>query len=173
MPLERRAAIAAPQRLGGAAALALVAACSPKDSRVGQHAAACDPDRGTAEERAALHRRALATTPLDTTGGVDFDHDQSTVVLAPFSGPVMKLLVTPGQVSKGQAARHGGFARLRHRRRRLPQGGGRRRAARKLAAMDQDLFAHQRVSQREDDQAHPTPPARTPIATPRCRLCRR
>ncbi|HEU5397863.1 MAG TPA: biotin/lipoyl-binding protein, partial [Gammaproteobacteria bacterium] len=43
-------------------------------------------------------------TTVDTTGIVDFDRNRSTPVLAPFSGPVAKLLVTQGEtVKKGQA----------------------------------------------------------------------
>src|SRR5579859_1732453 len=37
-----------------------------------------------------------------TTGTVDFDNDQATSVLAPFGGPVSRLLVSPGdQVKAG------------------------------------------------------------------------
>ena len=40
---------------------------------------------------------------IDATGVVDFDNDQATSVLAPFSGPVARLLVSAGQhVAKGQ-----------------------------------------------------------------------
>src|SRR6185437_12024702 len=40
---------------------------------------------------------------IDTTGVVDFDQDHATQVLAPFSGPVRKLLVTQGdKVKSGQ-----------------------------------------------------------------------
>src|ERR1700749_323178 len=40
---------------------------------------------------------------IDATGVVDFDNDQATSVLAPVSGPVSRLLVSPGdKVRKGQ-----------------------------------------------------------------------
>src|SRR5271154_3283344 len=40
---------------------------------------------------------------IDTTGVVDFDNDQATSVLAPFSGPVSRLLASLGErVKKGQ-----------------------------------------------------------------------
>src|ERR1700733_5462015 len=49
-------------------------------------------------ESAAFHRT------IETTGVVDFDNDQATSVLAPFSGPVSRLLVSLGQqVKKGEA----------------------------------------------------------------------
>ena len=39
---------------------------------------------------------------IETTGTVDFDNDQATSVLAPFSGPVSRLLVSLGeQVKEG------------------------------------------------------------------------
>jgi cobalt-zinc-cadmium efflux system membrane fusion protein len=39
---------------------------------------------------------------IETTGTVDFDNDHATSVLAPFSGPVSRLLVAPGDhVGKG------------------------------------------------------------------------
>src|SRR5271169_5266071 len=41
---------------------------------------------------------------IETTGVVDFDNDQATSVLAPFSGPVSQLLVSLGaQVKEGTA----------------------------------------------------------------------
>src|SRR5882757_904202 len=47
-------------------------------------------------QSSAFHRT------IETTGVVDFDNDQSTSVLAPFSGPVSRLLVPLGQqVKKG------------------------------------------------------------------------
>ncbi|MDE2316937.1 MAG: efflux RND transporter periplasmic adaptor subunit, partial [Xanthomonadaceae bacterium] len=42
-------------------------------------------------------------TVTDTTGVVDYDQNRSTAVLAPFSGPVTKVLVSLGQkVKQGQ-----------------------------------------------------------------------
>src|SRR5262249_36099852 len=37
---------------------------------------------------------------IDTTGTVDFDNNQATTVLAPFSGPVARLVVSLGQQVK-------------------------------------------------------------------------
>lgn len=64
---------------------------------------------------------------IETTGVVDFDNDQATSVLAPFSGPVSRLLVAAGdRVGKGQALAMVDFGRFRDRRQRLRQGARRR-----------------------------------------------
>ena len=91
---------------------------------------------------------------VDTTGVVDFDNDQATAMLAPFSGTVSRLYVQPGtNVKKGEALaavvspdyasavstyRKALVAALN---------------ARKLADLDKDLLAHQGVSAKEAEQA--------------------
>lgn len=91
---------------------------------------------------------------VQTTGTVDFDNDQATSVLAPFSGPVARLLVAPGdKVRKGQplavvdspdfAAAVSAYSKA------LVTA----RNARRLAEMDQDLVKHDGVAQREAAQA--------------------
>lgn len=93
-------------------------------------------------------------TTVDTTGIVDFDRNRSTPVLAPFSGPVAKLLVTQGEtVKKGQAlatvdspdfaAAAGAYRKALA----VAQ------AADQLAATDRDLYAHHALSRRENAQA--------------------
>jgi membrane fusion protein, heavy metal efflux system len=91
---------------------------------------------------------------IDTTGSVDFDNDQATSVLAPFSGPVSKLLVSLGQnVKKGDALAivdSPDFATAI---------GAYRKAiataktARQVADTDKDLAQHNGVSQRDEQQA--------------------
>lgn len=91
---------------------------------------------------------------VDTTGVVDFDDDQATAVLAPFSGPVTGLLVDVGdKVQKGQALAtvdSPDFAAAV---------GAYRKAivaahtARRLADLDKDMLAHQGISRREAEQA--------------------
>ncbi len=61
----------------------------------------------TAAQRQQLQIDTVAPTTfrrsIDTTGVVDFDNDQATSVLAPFSGPVSRLVATLGEhVRKGQ-----------------------------------------------------------------------
>ena len=61
----------------------------------------------TAEQRQHIGFYTVAPArfhnSIDATGMVDFDNDQATSVLAPISGPVSRLLVSPGdKVRKGQ-----------------------------------------------------------------------
>ena len=91
---------------------------------------------------------------IDTTGSVDFDNDQATSVLAPFSGPVTRLLVQLGQdVKKGDALAvvdSPDFATAI---------GAYRKAiataktARQVADTDKDLVTHNGISQRDAQQA--------------------
>ncbi len=91
---------------------------------------------------------------VEATGTVDFDRDQATTVLAPFSGPVSKLLVSIGtQVKAGQplaevdspdfaaaiSAYRKAFATAR--------------ITRMLADLDKDLLQHYGISWREAEQA--------------------
>src|SRR5450631_3050798 len=60
----------------------------------------------TAAQRPNIHFYTVEPSKyrktIETTGAVDFDNDQATSVLAPFSGPVSRLLVSLGdQVRKG------------------------------------------------------------------------
>src|SRR5579871_54740 len=91
---------------------------------------------------------------VDTTGVVDFDNDQATVVLAPFSGPVSRLLVSPGdEVKKGDplaAVVSADFASAVSTYRKALVTA---QNARKLADLDKDLLAHQGVSTKEAQQA--------------------
>lgn len=91
---------------------------------------------------------------IDTTGVVDFDNDQATSVLAPFSGPVTRILVSAGQhVDKGQplaqvqspdfAAAVGAYSKA------LVVA----RNARHLADADKDLGQHDGLPRRELEQA--------------------
>ncbi len=91
---------------------------------------------------------------LDTTAAVDFDNDQATSVLAPFSGPVSRLLVSQDdEVAKGQplaivdspdfATAIGAYQKAL----------AIARTNRRLADLDQDLVQHNGVSQREFEQA--------------------
>ncbi|OOG59923.1 efflux RND transporter periplasmic adaptor subunit [Rhodanobacter sp. C03] len=90
----------------------------------------------------------------EATGAVDFDNDQATSVLAAFSGPVSRLLVSPGQqVRKGDplalvdspdfAAAISTYSKA------LVTA----KNARRLADVDKDLVQHNGVSQREYEQA--------------------
>jgi membrane fusion protein, heavy metal efflux system len=91
---------------------------------------------------------------IETTGVVDFDNDQATSVLAPFSGPVSQLLVPLGaQVNEGTALASvdsPDFATaISTYRKALATA----QTDRRLADLDKDLLEHNGVSQREEDQA--------------------
>src|SRR5690348_8714139 len=85
--------------------LMVATGCSPKsDSEAprGQNVVLTQAQR----QKITLYTVARMTyrRTVDTTGVVDFDNDQASPVLAPFSGPVLRLLVQPGdKVKKGDA----------------------------------------------------------------------
>ncbi len=141
-----------------AMALALVAGCSPKTDKQARDSAAPGEVTLTAAQRAHIHYYTVTPTVFHKTivanGIVDFDNDQATSVVAPFSGPVSRLLVPLGQqVSKGQplaivdssefAAAVGAYRKAL----------AAARTARRLADLDKDLVQHQGVSRREQEQA--------------------
>jgi len=112
----------------------------------------------TAAQRQHVMLHTVASAPfhkaIEATGVVDFDNDQATSVLAPFSGPVTQLLVSAGQhVDKGQplarvnspdfAAAVGAYSKA------LVAA----RNARRLADADRDLSAHEGLPRRELEQA--------------------
>ncbi|SHL69359.1 efflux RND transporter periplasmic adaptor subunit [Rhodanobacter sp. OK091] len=112
----------------------------------------------TAAQRQHIHLYTVAPSmfskTVETTGTVDFDNDQATSVLAPFSGPVSRLLVAPGdKVKKGDplavvespdfSAATSAYSKA------LVTA----RNARRLADADKDLVQHDGVSQREQQQA--------------------
>lgn len=91
---------------------------------------------------------------LETTAAVDFDNDQATSVLAPFSGPVSRLMVAQDdEVTKGQplaivdspdfAAAISAYQKA------LASA----QTNRRLADLDKDLVEHNGVSRREYEQA--------------------
>ena len=112
----------------------------------------------TKAQQQSIHVVTVAATQyhttITTTGVVDFDHDQATDILAPFSGAVTKVLVTQGQrVVKGQplaevASPDFATAAGTYRQTVLAA-----KAADAVASNDRDLVAHQAISQRENAQA--------------------
>ncbi len=140
------------------AGVMFLAACSPGDG--GQAKSPTTPTNVTlsAAQRKNIRLFTVASTgfrkSIDTAGIVDFDNDQATSVLAPFSGPVVRLLVSPGErVKKGQplatVASPDFAAAVSAYRKAIATAA----TARRLADMDRDLLAHKGVSEREADQA--------------------
>jgi len=112
----------------------------------------------TPDQRKSIHIYTVAQSQfrktVDATGAVDFDNDQATSVLAPFSGPVTRLLASVGQrVKKGEplaevdspdfAAAVSAYVKAIASARNL----------RRLADADTDLVQHDGVSAREHEQA--------------------
>src|ERR1700733_11772429 len=142
-----------------AAAFALLGGCSPKGGVNPQTPSVTASNvKLTAEqlknirlykvEPASFHRT------VETTGVVDFDNDQATSVLAPFSGPVSRLVVSLGdRVKQGAplaivdspdfAAAIGAYRK----------GIATAQTARRLADLDKDLIQHNGVAKREAEQA--------------------
>jgi membrane fusion protein, heavy metal efflux system len=138
-----------------AASLLVIAGCSPKSE------APAPRGQNVTLTQAQLQKitvftvaRASYRRTVDTTGIVDFDNDQASPVLAPFSGPVSRLLVQPGdKVKKGDAlaavvSPDFAIAVSTYRKALVTA-----ENARRLADLDKDLLAHQGVSAREEEQA--------------------
>lgn len=139
-------------------ALAFLSACSSSSNENSSGSSAVTNVRLTSAQRA--HIRLYTVTPLpyrqkiEAPGTVDFDNDQATSVLSPFTGPVTRILVDLGEaVAKGQPlalVQSSDFAAAI---------GAYRKAvvtasnAQKLAAADRDLAAHNGISAREAAQA--------------------
>jgi len=141
------------------AAIAMLATgCSPKNDK--SDAASLTAGTVKLTDDQLKHIRLYTVTPtkwrktIDATGAVDFDNDQATSVLAPFSGPVTRLLVSPGEkVRKDQplaVVESPDFAAAVDAYRKAVATAA---TNRRLADLDKDLLKHQGVSQREADQA--------------------
>lgn len=142
-----------------AAALVLLSGCSGKTDSTAPPASAA-PANVTLTKDQLRHIHLYTVAPsrfrpsVETTGVVDFDSDQATSVLAPFSGPVTRLLVSPGQhVNKGDplalVASPDFAAAIGAYRKALVTANN----ARRLADVDRDLVQHEGVAQREAAQA--------------------
>jgi cobalt-zinc-cadmium efflux system membrane fusion protein len=158
-PCPRRRPAAIPLALAAVALAAALAGCGPKPDSEAQ-AASTTPRNVTLTAAQLQHIHLYTVTSssfsraIEATGTVDFDNDQATSVLAPFSGPVSRLLVSPGQqVRQGQplalvdspdfAAAIGAYSKAL----------ATARNARRLADADKDLAQHNGISQREAQQA--------------------
>ena len=141
------------------ATLAMIAGCSGKPDNDAQ-APATSPGNVTLtpDQRKSIHIYTVAQAQfrrtVDATAAVDFDNDQATSVLAPFSGPVTRLLASVGQrVKKGEplaevdspdfAAAASAYVKAIVSAKNL----------RRLAEADKDLAQHEGVSAREQEQA--------------------
>lgn len=145
-------------RLAIVLGLALVlAACSSSGEEAENNSAASNVKLTNAQ----LSHIALYTVVpvayrerIEAPGTVDFDNDQSTAILSPFNGPVVRTLVALGQhVVKGQPlalVQSGDYASAVGAYRKAVVTA---RNAERLAAADRDLAAHNGISARENAQA--------------------
>jgi membrane fusion protein, heavy metal efflux system len=139
-------------------ALAALAGCSPTTSDPASQANTPQNVTLTAAQRASIHLvivgPATYRTNITTTAIVDLDHDRSTQVLAPFSGPVTRVMATLGDhVAAGQA-----LATVNSPDFTTAVGAYRKAlitasAADAVAGNDRFLYAHQAISQRENAEA--------------------
>lgn len=114
-----------------------------------------------AAQRASIHLLTVEAssyhTSITTAGVVEFDQNRSTPVLAPFSGPVTRVLVNLGDhVTTGQA-----LAMVSSPDFTTAVGAYRKAlitaaAADDVASNDRFLYAHQAISQRENAEAQAT-----------------
>jgi len=159
---SRNAARVAP-RSAHAVALAAVAAvlsaggCTSREAN-GASTVTASNVRLTAAQRQNIHLYTLAPSrfrrTLETTAAIDFDYDQATSVLAPFSGPVSRLLVSQGdEVGKGQPLAFVDSPDFAAAVSAYQKALATARTDRRLAELDKDLLEHNGVSQREYQQA--------------------
>jgi membrane fusion protein, heavy metal efflux system len=141
------------------AAAAAFTGCSPRTETDPQTSSVTASNLTlTAAQRQTIQVQAVAPSQfrrtIETTGTVQFDSDQATTVLAPFSGPVSRLLVSLGQqVKAGEplaaVASPDFAAAISAYRKALATA----RTDRKLADLDADLLQHHGIARREADQA--------------------
>ncbi len=143
--------------LGVAAAACLLAACpnggtsrpTPRPGR--RHSRS---RRNSAEDPSRAGQTHAISPTVETTGTVEFDSDRATQVLAPFSGPVSRILVSLGSTVKKREPLativSADFATAVS---------GYRKAtasatnARRVADLDEQLFKNDGISRREMEQA--------------------
>jgi cobalt-zinc-cadmium efflux system membrane fusion protein len=139
-------------------AAVFLTACSPKTDSTAETASVASNVKLTAAQRDHIHTYTVAASQfrktVAATGTVDFDNDQATSVLAPFSGPVSRLLVSLGErVKQGQplaVVDSPDFAAAISAYRKAISTA---QTARRLADLDKDLSEHNGVAKREADQA--------------------
>jgi membrane fusion protein, heavy metal efflux system len=140
------------------AAILTAAGCSSRADNNNPTTPAASNIKLTAAQRQNIELYTVAQSryhrTLETTAAVDFDNDQATSVLAPFSGPVSRLLVAQDdEVTKGQplaivdspdfATALSGYQKAL----------ATAQTNRRLADLDKDLVQHNGVSRREYEQA--------------------
>lgn len=140
------------------ATLCTLAACGSHPAEDASSAAAPGNVTLTPAQRQHITLYTVAVSDyhrsIDTTGVADFDQDHATQVLAPFSGPVRKLLVAQGDKVKPEQplaiVTSPDFADAVAAYRKAAAAAAN---ARRIADHDNDMLAHHALSQRETEQA--------------------
>jgi membrane fusion protein, heavy metal efflux system len=145
-------------RFFAAAALALLAGCSSSSGENSSATPAVANVRLTKAQRG--HIQLYTVVPvgfrqqIEAPGTVDFNNDQATAVVSPFTVPVTRILVAQGQpVARGQPLALVESADY------ATAFGAYRKAvvtaanAARIARLDRDLVAHNGISEREAQQA--------------------
>jgi len=147
-------------RAPAVALLSAILSCSACTSRIDNSAPAVTATNVRLTDAQRQHIRLYTVAPsrfrrtIETTGAVDFDNDQATSVLAPFSGPVSRLLVAQGdEVRKGDALASVDSPDFATAISTYQKALATARTDRRLADLDKDLVQHNGVSQREYEQA--------------------
>jgi cobalt-zinc-cadmium efflux system membrane fusion protein len=140
------------------AALALLAACSSSNDENSAATPVVTNVKLTKAQRA--HIQLYTVIPVGyrekiyAPGTVDFDNDQATAVVSPFTGPVSRILVALGQhVGKGQPLATVASADVANAVAAYRKAAVAAANARRVAAADRDLAAHNGISEREAAQA--------------------
>ncbi len=153
-------------RLAAALALTLAAACSsggdkpdvPGGTPSSDAASSAKDVSLTPAQLAKIHVAAVSLAPfrpeIRTTGTVAFNGDRSTQVLAPVSGPITRILVSPGAyVRKGAALAMVTSPDFATAIAAFRKAQSTYRNMQRIADLDAQLFKNDAISRREVDQA--------------------
>ena len=155
---RRRGNVSVPVAIMATATI-IMAGCSPK-ADTNPSTSSVTPTNVTLTPAQRQKIQLITVAPstfhkiIDTTGAVDFDNDQATSVLAPFGGPVSRLLVSLGdQIKAGtplaEVDSPDFAAAISAYRKAISTA----QTLRRVADMDKDLIQHNGVAQREEEQA--------------------
>lgn len=143
--------------LAAGLALALVGGCS---SSPDENSATPSLPNVRLTKAQLAHIRLFTVAPvgyrqtIEAPGTVDFDNDQATSVVSPFTGPVTRIFVALGQhVAKGQPLAAVASADVANAVAAYRKAAAAAANARRVAAADRDLASHNGISEREAAQA--------------------
>ena len=149
--------IALVRALPAALALALLAGCS---SSADENSATPVVSNVRLTKAQRAHVQLYTVVPvgyrqkIEAPATVDYDNNQATAVVSPFTGPVTRIFVAQGQpVARGQALAAVASADVANAVAAYRKAAVTAANARRVAAADRDLAAHSGISEREAAQA--------------------